>query len=301
MVPVWAVIAALLLCIALLIGRLYMLRQAAREIAEGFRNSLTSDTNVLIDISSRDRQMCALAAEINGQLRLLRRQQNRYMSGDREVKDAIANVSHDLRTPLTAICGYIELLEREEQSEAARRYISVVKERAEAMKTMTEELFGYSLTAFAAEAPELERVNINGALEEAIAAHYAELHSRGIVPQIRMPDAPVVRELNRAALARIFGNLITNAARHSDGDLSITLSEDGVTAFSNAASGLDEIQVGRLFDRFYTVESASQSTGLGLSIAKKLTEQMGGRIGAALSGKVLTVSVSFSVRAMDDA
>ena len=215
---------------------------------------------------------------------MLRSQRNLYLSGDRELKDAVTNISHDLRTPLTAICGYLELLKKEDQSDAIRRYLTIITERTEAMKALTEELFRYSVIASTSDSMELVPVNINHVLEESIAANYAALSNAGITPEIIIPKEAVHRSLNRAALIRIFNNLITNAVRYSDGDLTIELREDARISFSNTAAELDEIQVGKLFDRFYTVESARQSTGLGLSIAKILTEQMGGEISANYAG-----------------
>ena len=289
----WGIIGILLICILLLIIKISTLRKSADEIAEGFRRSLATDTNTLIDISSRDRHMRKLAGELNVQLRLLRKQRNQYLNGDRELKDAITNISHDLRTPLTAICGYLELLDREDQSENTRRYLSIIAERTEAMKTLTEELFRYSVIASTVDDLVLEPVNISATLEEAIAAQYINLCKAGITPVIQMPDAAIVRNLNRDGLARVLSNLITNAVRYSDGDLSIVLTEEGRISLSNTASKLDEVQVGQLFDRFYTVESARSSTGLGLSIAKVLTEHMGGRIYASYEGKRLTITIDF--------
>lgn len=286
-------IGILLLLILILSAKVYFLRKSANEISEAFRDRLTADTNTLIDISSRDRCMRKLATDINIQLRLLRSQRNLYLSGDRELKDAVTNISHDLRTPLTAICGYLELLKKEEQSDAVRRYLTIITERTEAMKALTEELFRYSVIASTSDSMELVPVNINHVLEESIAANYAALSNAGITPEISIPKEAVHRSLNRAALVRIFNNLITNAVRYSDGDLTIELREDARISFSNTAAELDEIQVGKLFDRFYTVESARQSTGLGLSIAKILTEQMGGEISANYAGNRLSILLTF--------
>ena len=289
----FTVIGILLLLILSLSAKVYFLRKSANEISEAFRDRLTADTNTLIDISSRDRCMRKLATDINIQLRLLRSQRNLYLSGDRELKDAVTNISHDLRTPLTAICGYLELLKKEEQSDAVRRYLTIITERTEAMKALTEELFRYSVIASTSDSMELVPVNINHVLEESIAANYAALSNAGITPEIIIPKEAVHRSLNRAALIRIFNNLITNAVRYSDGDLTIELREDARISFSNTAAELDEIQVGKLFDRFYTVESARQSTGLGLSIAKILTEQMGGEISANYAGNRLSILLIF--------
>lgn len=289
----FTVIGILLLLILSLSAKVYFLRKSANEISEAFRDRLAADTNTLIDISSRDRCMQKLATDINIQLRLLRSQRNLYLSGDRELKDAVTNISHDLRTPLTAICGYLELLKKEDQSDAIRRYLTIITERTEAMKALTEELFRYSVIASTSDSMELVPVNINHVLEESIAANYAALSNAGITPEIIIPKEAVHRSLNRAALIRIFNNLITNAVRYSDGDLTIELREDARISFSNTAAELDEIQVGKLFDRFYTVESARQSTGLGLSIAKILTEQMGGEISANYAGNRLSILLTF--------
>lgn len=139
------IIGILLLIIFVLVAKVYFLRKSAQEIAEAFRDRLTVDTNTLIDISTRDPYMRKLAADINVQLRLLRKERHRYQQGDLELKEAVTNISHDLRTPLTAINGYLDLLEREEKSENVQRYLSQIKNRTEVLKNLTEELFRYSV------------------------------------------------------------------------------------------------------------------------------------------------------------
>lgn len=134
---------------------------------------------------------------------------------------------------------------------------------------------------------------INHVLEESVSAYYAALKSAGIVPVITMPETKVTRYLNRNGLVRIFANLLDNAIKYSDGDLSIALSESGEITFANKASSLNEIQAGKLFNRFYTVETARKSTGLGLSIAKALTEQMNGRIAARYSNQTVYITIYF--------
>ena len=102
-----------------------------------------------------------------------------------------------------------------------------------------------------------------------------------------------MRKLNRRLLSRIFENIISNAIKYSDGDFFVTLTSDGSMTFSNHTSRLDAIQVGQLFHRFYTVENAKTSTGLGLNIAKLLTEQMGGTIRAEYEDGMIHVIVGF--------
>ena len=286
-------IGILLLVIFVLVAKVYFLRKSAQEITEAFRDRLTADTNTLIDISTRDLYMRKLAADINVQLRLLRQQRHKYLSGDRELKEAVTNISHDLRTPLTAICGYLDLLEREERSEKTARYLSLIGNRVDAMKLLTEELFRYSVI-LSTEEMTLETVHVNSVLEESIAAFYGALTSRNIQPEIHITENRIERQLNREALSRVFSNILNNALKYSDGDLSITLRDDGEIIFSNTASGLNEVQVGKLFDRFFTVEAARNANGLGLAISKALVEQMGGTIQAKLEKGRISICIYFA-------
>ena len=286
------IIGILLLIIFVLAAKVWFLRKSAQEIAEAFCDRLTADTNTLIDISTRDPYMRQLAADINMQLRLLRKQRHKYLSGDRELKEAVTNISHDLRTPLTAICGYLDLLDNEDKSENTSRYLSLIGNRVDAMKQLTEELFRYSVI-LSTEEMTLETVHVNGALEESIASFYGALTSRGIQPDIRITENRIERQLNREALGRVFSNILNNALKYSDGDLEIFLHDDGEIIFSNTASRLNEVQVGKLFDRFFTVEAARNANGLGLAISKTLIEQMGGSISAELVNKKLIIYIRF--------
>lgn len=276
----WAAIGILALILLMLIVKISLLRKAAEEIRRGFEERLKEDTNTLIDISSRDRYMRSLAAAVNTQLRRLRIQSLRYQQGDRELKNAVTNISHDLRTPLTAIFGYLDLLEQEEKSESAQRYTAIIRNRSEMMAQLTKELFRYSVILAGEEELSPEPVALGQILEESIAAFYTVLSQRGIVPRIRIPEEKIWRNLDRSALSRVFSNILHNAVKYSYKDLEISLSKTGEIVFSNEAHGLNSVQAGRLFDRFYTVESGRKSTGLGLSISRTLVERMGGDIRA---------------------
>ena len=289
----WLLCAMLALLSAYLLLRLALLHKSLDELRTGFAQNIAEESNVLIRLSSRDPYVRRCAAELNRALRELREQRHRYLNGDREIRGAVVNISHDLRTPLTAICGYLELLQQETLSPDAVRYVSVIRERAEAMRTLCEELFRYSLIAAEEQQMRPEALSVNSVLQESLAAAYTMLTDRGITPTVALPVAEIRRRLDRAALERVFSNLLSNAAKYSDGDLDIELSEEGELSFSNTASALSEIEVGRLFDRFYTVEAARKSTGLGLAIARTLTERMGGTITASYQRERLTIRLHF--------
>lgn len=139
-----------------------------------------------------------------------------------------------------------------------------------------------------------EHMDVVRALEESLLSFYAVMQEKGIQPEIELPEEPVFRELDAGAVNRIFSNIISNVLKYSDGDLSVVMDKSGSITFSNTAHKLNTVTVGRLFDRFYTVEASRNSTGLGLSIAKMLTERMSGSISAQYQNKRLYVTIDFS-------
>ena len=286
------IIGILFFIIFVLCVKVAILRKSTKEIIEAFHERLTTDTNTLIDISTRDSSMRKLASAINRELRLLHKERHRYQQGDLELKEAITNISHDLRTPLTAINGYLDLLEREEKSQTVQLYIDQIQNRTEVLKNMTEELFRYSMVT-SSQTLKLEHMDIVCALEESLLSFYAIMQEKNIQPNIELPEEPIYRKLDISAVHRIFSNIISNALKYSDSDFSVTMEKNGHIIFSNTAKNLDAVTVGRLFDRFYTVEVNRNSTGLGLSIAKILTERMGGNIEAHYNEGKLHIIVLF--------
>ena len=287
---------SLIICIVLIIVIIFLLikialmRKSMGEIASSLDNILDGDTNAVITVSSVDGSVRKLAARLNKQLRGLRARRIRYENGDRELKEAVTNISHDLRTPLTSISGYLELLSQEEKSETVEKYLDIIDNRTQTLKELTEELFRYAVI-LAQDEITLEMLDIKAVLEESILSFYGAMNEAGIVPELSITKNSVIRQSNRAALSRIFGNIIGNALKYSDGDLSVELSDDGQVTFKTHAHNLDKLRVEKLFDRFYTVQEAHGSTGLGLSIARSLVEQLGGSIGAEYEDGVLRIEV----------
>lgn len=274
----------LILIIIALCIKIYTIKKSAREIKDEMTYRLENSTNTLISISSHDKDMCRLADSLNIQLKELRKKRHIYEQGDRELKEAITNISHDLRTPLTAIIGYLDLMENISENNEISRYITMIRNRTDVMKNLTEELLRYSIITSVQKA-NLETVCINDVLTETLAGFYGAITQCGIVPDIEISEVRTEKELDKSALSRIFSNITSNAIKYSDGDFCVRLSDDGVITFVNSAE--------KLFDRFYTVENARNSTGLGLSIAKLLTKQMGGEISAELADGRLVIKLYF--------
>lgn len=290
----FTVIVLLSLTVVFLAVKLYLIKRTTKEIEHSFKEKLRQETNTLIDVSYRDKDMVSLADTLNKDLARIRELRHRYNQGDIELKNALANISHDLRTPLTAICGYLELLEETEKSDEVKKYLDIIEHRTKSLKQLTDELFKYSIVNSPEEKLKSEKISLNSALEESIAEYYVALQKRNITPEIKITDKKIERTLDKMALSRILSNILSNVVKYSDGDLEISLNDSGEIIFSNTATGLDEIQVAKLFDRFYTVSDARTSTGLGLSIARTLVERMNGEISASYTNSRLVICIKFN-------
>lgn len=292
MLLLWVLCIVLAVAVIILLIKNHLLKKSLREIYTDFENCLLEDTNVQITVSSGDKTVNHLAKAINLQLGKLRKIKQQYSEGDRELKEAVTNISHDLRTPLTAICGYLDLLEKQELSKDTERYVEQIRNRSEVLKQLTEELFRYSILS---SMPELsyEKINLCRVLEETLLSFEVALKKANIEPQIKMPTKAIWRTLDNSAIKRVFENIVNNAIKYSDGDFIVCLNEEGTITFTNTAKELSAVEVSKLFDRFYTVDSARKSTGLGLSIAKLLTERMNGIIDAKYENSRLTIFIDF--------
>ncbi len=278
-------------CLLLKLASIY---RSVDEIRTQLAERIKTDTNVGIDITCSDKKIRSLAADLDRQLKLLRQKEIQYTRGDQELKTAITNISHDLRTPLTAIYGYLNLLKGEELSTEAAQHIQCIQNRTDALKALAEELFRYSVILSVDHYEETEELSLHALLEESIAGYYGAILNAGIRPQIILCEQPVKRKLNRQAVSRIFSNIISNAIKYSDGDFQVNLDADGNIIFANQASKLDPVSAAHLTDRFYTVEDGHASTGLGLSIARTLTEKMGGSMKIEYQGGSLYVILVFT-------
>ena len=271
--------------------KLIVVKKAAKEINSQLPRLIKGDTNMQINISSADKELKKLACTLNSELKLLREKELTYLKGDTELKSAITNVAHDIRTPLTAICGYLDMIKEESDPDKRERYLAIMSERASALKTLSEELFKYSVATDTTRTKEIQKVDVNSLLQETLFSFYSRFSEKKIIPNINICESPVLRMTDKNSLTRIFSNIIENAIKYGDGDFSVNMTEEGEIKFSNTASNLGNVNVQKLFDRFYTVENCEYSTGLGLSIAKLLTKQIGGNLFADLKENVLTITL----------
>lgn len=276
---VFIIIILVFVCIFLIV-KVFLIKKTIREIEKFFTYILESDTNNIVTISSLDKDIKNLTINLNKNLMELRKQKLQYKNGNQELKKIITNISHDLRTPLTVINGYIDLLQKENKNVEQERYIKIIKEKIYELQELIEQLFGFSKTVDVDLEVKKEKCCLNDILEESLANYYNQFKEKNIIPKISISNKKINKMVNKIAIIRIFENILSNVLKYSNGNFEVILNDDGIITFSNKANSLDAITVQKIFDRYFTVENAKESTGIGLAIAKQLIEQNRGKITA---------------------
>ena len=295
----YLVIAVVLLSVAviILLAKCLLLRRGFDELTRDIGDQARGETNVPVTLSTSDSHARRAAVKLNEEFRTLHDEKMRYEEGNKRISKAVTGISHDLRTPLTAINSYLDLLEEEKDEAKRLEYLERIKNRTEVLTDLTEELFKYSSVADKEEysifTMPSEPMDIRKALEECILSFYKVLTDKGITPELSICEEEVNVLCDRRSADRILENVINNAVKYAEKDLSVNLTPDGVIVLKNSAPELTPVAVGKLFDRYYTVSDQKKSTGLGLAIARELMEQNGGVIEADYDGGELIITLKF--------
>jgi len=269
-------ISVLTIILIFLIIKLLLIKKSIRGIRCELIRILESDTNNLLTVDTKNREIVALANTLNIEIKNLRTQRLQYENGNHELKRTITNISHDIRTPLTSISGYIDLIK--ENKEKQEEYIKIIERKTNDIINLTEQLFDFSKTIDISPNIIKEKVCINELLEETLANFYVLFKENNIVPEIKIEETKIYKMIDKNTIIRVFENILSNVTKYSNGNFKVKLDRNGKITFSNKSSSLDATTVEKIFDRYYTVENAKKSTGIGLSIAKQLVELNNGNI-----------------------
>lgn len=260
------------------------LRETARELTEIHDNVLQ---NRILHLPLPDKGLERLMKSINGVLEQIRRERLAYEKREREFQQQIENISHDLRTPLTVILGYLKWLKSPAGNASFQltQSLDILERNARSMEHLVSQFYAFSRVNGTDFSLELQSLDICRLLRESLADNCRLLEKPDFRLDCHLPDHPLTVQGNKDALERIFANLLTNVRRYAHSYLDIRMSESCGQVqvfFQNDSMEIKESDVPNLFNRFYRndITRSKGGSGLGLTIAKSLTEAMGGSLTA---------------------
>ena len=282
----------LIIIIIYLIYKIITINISLKEIDNKLNIILNNNTNNLITISTNNKLIKNITNNLNKHLSNLRKQKLEYLNGNKEIRNSITDISHDLRTPLTSLKGYIDLIKKEKSNNKQKEYLIIIDERVDKLIELTNKFFDYS--KIIDNNINKESICLNDILEETIISSYSLFKKNNITPNINICNNKIYRYLDRDMLTRTIENIISNSIKYTENNININLSSNGKISISNKTNKLDRTSISKLFDRYYTVENAKDNSGIGLSIAKHLVELNNGKIKAIYKKKILTIEIDFN-------
>lgn len=291
---IWFYLCIIILFITSIISIKYiLLKLSLNKLYKDFELIINSDTNNLLTISCNDKNLKEFINKLNKNLKKLRKLELEYNQGNINLKHTITNISHDLRTPLTAIKGYLDILDKKNFTKEQIKYFNIINTKVNDLVNLTEELFNYSKILDKAYLIKKEQVCLNIVLEEVLCSYYDLFKNNNIIPKIDITSNKIIKEIDLICFKRIIENIISNLLKYSNKSIYIKLDNTGSITFINKTKKLDKVSVGKIFDRYFTVESSKKSNGIGLSIAKELVIVNNGEITAKYINNKLIIKIVF--------
>lgn len=296
---IWKILTVILaVSVAVLIAVLVKIRAQLRDINEQLDFLCEKDTNMLLLTDTNMADIGRLKERINRFLEQWHRQREAAAKKEQMISDTYTNLSHDIRTPLTSLDGYFQLLKDETDKSEQEHYIDIIQERITSLKDMLEELFMFTKLKNDSFKLELSNCCVSRLLKQTVFSYYEEWKKQGIEPSLDICEDTIFITANAQALRRVLQNVIKNALVHGQNSICIQMKQKNKMVHilvSNDVKNPDDIDVDKVFERFYKADEARSisSSGLGLSIAKELVERMGGSIESRLEGKRFVVEIQF--------
>lgn len=291
---IWAAVATAMAIISIFILLLY--RRQVKNTCRQLEFLKENKTNLRLTLNVPFKEFQKLVDSINGIIDLSREMQKNTQQNEESLKETITNLSHDIRTPLTSMDGYFQLLAQSESKEEQRHYIEVIQSRILSLKDMLEELFTYTKLQNESYELEIETVDFGKCVFDTVFSFYDDFQKKGLEPKLDFYEGSMPVEGNSEAIRRILQNIIKNALVHGSKNITIKLyreDKDVVFLCANDLNNPNEIDIEQVFSRFYKADSArnNSSTGLGLSIAKGLAERMQGTITAKIENDLFVIRI----------
>jgi signal transduction histidine kinase len=295
------IVAGCLAMVFVLALYLLVIRLQLRSINRQMEKRLTACTREPLHLELIHGDLNRLTANINRSFQAEEALRLEQLREEKRFKEWMANLSHDLRTPLTAIKGYQQLMAKSELTADQRHKLAVAQSHAADLGVLIEHFFEYAYELQAEPVLHLERLNLTNLVMDSLAASIELFEAKGLAVQVE-ENAPVFVYADQERLQRILHNLIRNCATYAVGTIGVRVAAGqtaAVVSFKNPVNSASGLEVDRLFERFYTTNRAnSRTTGLGLAIVKLLTEQQGGAVAASLTAEgLLEIRVTLPIAA----
>lgn len=272
-------------------------KRQIRSLSKQMTELANGKSEKMLDLSLIDKDLEQLAGILNKYNDKQRQMIAGTLRHETYLKESIANISHDLRTPLTVILGHLQLLKKENLSDRQARRIQIIFHKAERMKELVQTFYDLSVLDAEQITPRLEAFNLSNLLINLITENAPALEAKNISPKIDLPPYSVYLNSDCGMVERILQNLLTNAIRYSSKTIEIILTQTKqnkiVFSVKNSVDNAAEIDTSRLLERFYTADQSRHNggTGLGLAVVKRLTEKLDGSIRIKLQDDTLIVTL----------
>lgn len=268
-------------------------RHVAFMNEKGTHATLTSDL--------QPRELVNLMKEIDKLSENSRKSKTEMKKREQLIRETITGLSHDIRTPLTSLNGYFDLLMQEDTTlEAKEKYAAIIKHRISSLEGILEELFTYAKVSNEEYTYQIERLDMNELVSEVCFSFYDVFKEAGYEPKVSFVEEPLMVDANAEAITRIVQNVVKNALAHGEGYIKLSLEKDENNAVFRCVNRTseDNIDLSMLFNRFYKASNSRKSagTGLGLAISKELSEKTGGKLSASLEGDIFEIALSYELR-----
>lgn len=277
------IVGILIFIIVVIFSYVVFLQCEISNINKQLKKRVEENTAQPISINLFNKYLNELAININKCFKVEESLRLKAVKEEKGFKEMIANISHDLRTPLTAIKGYQQLIRKTMKDEGQLEKLDIAEKHTEELGNLINHFFEYSYYLNVEPKITLEKINLTNIVTECIVAYINEFEEHNMKVDFNC-SAPIFIISDKELVTRIIQNLIRNCIQHSAGNVIIRLidnKEEVVISFKNPIVKSEKIDVDKLFDRFYTADKArGSSTGLGLAIVKLLVERIGGRVEA---------------------
>ncbi len=290
--------------ILVLLTHLVLIKRELRNITNQLNDYNSLKTRKKIDMNLLNNEIESLGKSINTHIDLLNKLQVKQKQSDNELKKTIANIAHDLRTPLTSVLGFLQMLKNNSLPEEKKvEYLRVAEAKARDLQKLLNDFFILSVVESPDYELKFEYIHLNNILCDELAAFYDSFMDKAIIPTIDLSKEDIIIIGDKSAIKRILENLIVNILKHGKENVTIKLSvEDNkaVIAIINSATNLTDNDVDLMFNKFYISDKSrnpsNENTGLGLSISKSLMEKMGGEIYGELKDDLLHIYCKWNIK-----